>query len=117
MNLSIASIRIDGGTQPRSCCVCGFDFSPILHKHHIRPRSEGGANEPRNIAVLCPNCHMLVHEMYRWGAAKDLADFDRVNANYQILCNWIEAHLGIIALGTIKDIAMSRHYQKDKRDE
>jgi hypothetical protein len=25
--------------------------------HHIQPRSEGGPNEPSNLAVLCPNCH------------------------------------------------------------
>lgn len=25
--------------------------------HHIRPRSEGGTNDPENLIVLCPNCH------------------------------------------------------------
>ncbi|WP_224447801.1 HNH endonuclease [Haloprofundus salilacus] len=25
--------------------------------HHIRPRSEGGPNEPNNLIILCPNCH------------------------------------------------------------
>lgn len=25
--------------------------------HHIKPRSEGGPNEPENLIVLCPNCH------------------------------------------------------------
>lgn len=25
--------------------------------HHIEPRGEGGPNEPRNLIVLCPNCH------------------------------------------------------------
>lgn len=25
--------------------------------HHIQPRSEGGANEPENLIVLCPTCH------------------------------------------------------------
>lgn len=25
--------------------------------HHIKPRSEGGPNDPDNLIVLCPNCH------------------------------------------------------------
>lgn len=25
--------------------------------HHIKPRDEGGPNEPKNLIVLCPNCH------------------------------------------------------------
>lgn len=25
--------------------------------HHIKPRSEGGPNDPENLIVLCPNCH------------------------------------------------------------
>lgn len=25
--------------------------------HHIEPRSEGGPNTPKNLIVLCPNCH------------------------------------------------------------
>jgi|AntDeeMetagen192_2_1112575.scaffolds.fasta_scaffold00006_74 5-methylcytosine-specific restriction endonuclease McrA len=25
--------------------------------HHIMPRSEGGPNTPKNLIVLCPNCH------------------------------------------------------------
>lgn len=25
--------------------------------HHVKPRSEGGPNEPSNLIVLCPDCH------------------------------------------------------------
>lgn len=28
-----------------------------LQVHHIKPRREGGPNEPENLIVLCPNCH------------------------------------------------------------
>lgn len=38
----------------RKCPLCdGEANSP----HHIRPRSEGGTDEPRNIVWLCSSCH------------------------------------------------------------
>ncbi|WP_435193761.1 HNH endonuclease [Natronomonas sp. EA1] len=40
----------------RQCEWCGEEVdSPDTH--HITPRGEGGPNEPRNLIVLCPNCH------------------------------------------------------------
>ena len=32
-----------------------------LEVHHIKPLSEGGKDAPNNVAVLCPNCHRLLH--------------------------------------------------------
>lgn len=29
----------------------------FLEVHHIYPISDGGADHPRNVAALCPNCH------------------------------------------------------------
>jgi len=41
----------------RRCPICdGEANSP----HHIKPRSEGGGDEPRNIAWLCRRCHDLI---------------------------------------------------------
>jgi 5-methylcytosine-specific restriction enzyme A len=28
-----------------------------VHFDHIKPRSEGGTDEPDNLQALCPNCH------------------------------------------------------------
>lgn len=40
----------------RHCEYCGDEIDhPEVH--HITPRSEGGQNTPRNLIVLCPNCH------------------------------------------------------------
>jgi len=46
----------------KSCEVCGLKKRSILHRHHIIPRCDPRCtNSNGNIAVLCPNCHGLVH--------------------------------------------------------
>jgi 5-methylcytosine-specific restriction protein A len=37
------------------------DAIPYLEPHHIRRLSDGGPDDPRFMAALCPNCHRLVH--------------------------------------------------------
>lgn len=45
-----------------SCEVCSFNDSSVLHIHHIIPRVDPRcSNNLSNLAVLCPNCHNLVH--------------------------------------------------------
>ena len=39
------------------CTECGEEDIRILQVHHIKPFTDGGSNEPANLAVLCPNCH------------------------------------------------------------
>jgi 5-methylcytosine-specific restriction enzyme A len=34
---------------------------PYLEPHHIRRLSDGGPDDPRFMAALCPNCHRQVH--------------------------------------------------------
>jgi len=43
-----------------TCSSCGCDY-PLLEKHHIISRKDGGSDAPENIAYLCPNCHRLAH--------------------------------------------------------
>ncbi|MCK5610008.1 replication protein [Candidatus Pacearchaeota archaeon] len=44
-----------------NCCyIC--KFTEALHKHHIKPTSEGGSNRVSNKIHLCPNCHALTHK-------------------------------------------------------
>lgn len=45
----------------KSCALCSFDFWPVLHSHHILPRSAGGSDDKSNLVILCPTCHALVH--------------------------------------------------------
>jgi len=37
------------------CMYCGNDDD--LHVHHLKPRKEGGTDEPRNLITLCSSCH------------------------------------------------------------
>lgn len=34
---------------------------PYLEVHHLRRRSDGGADHPENVIALCANCHRRVH--------------------------------------------------------
>lgn len=45
----------------QSCEVCGKECVRDLEVHHIKPRSEGGENSPRNLVVLCELCHDKHH--------------------------------------------------------
>jgi len=40
------------------CTMCG---RPAEEVHHKVPRSKGGKNEPRNLIVLCRECHEMMH--------------------------------------------------------
>ena len=46
------------------CEIEGCDApSETLHWHHIIERTEiGTSNDPYNLAVICANCHTLVHD-------------------------------------------------------
>ncbi len=57
-----------------SCSVCGFDFEEtygalgkeFAEVHHIVPVSEGEReNDYRNLVPLCPNCHRMIHRLYK----------------------------------------------------
>lgn len=42
------------------CPVCGKEANS---PHHVRPRGQGGTDDPKNICWLCRQCHDLVDEM------------------------------------------------------
>lgn len=48
------------------CQVCGHDFEPrygaeMAESHHVQYLSRGGLDISRNIVVLCPNHHRIIH--------------------------------------------------------
>jgi 5-methylcytosine-specific restriction endonuclease McrA len=44
------------------CQIPGCGRTQLLEVHHIRPRREGGSNQPENLLSLCGPCHQLLHE-------------------------------------------------------
>jgi hypothetical protein len=43
------------------CEICQKEYESC-DKHHITSKMYGGSNRPGNIAIICPNCHRLVHK-------------------------------------------------------
>ena len=52
--------KIRGGI----CEKCSNENYSILQVHHIIERCNGGTNDPNNLLLLCPNCHMTEHLGY-----------------------------------------------------
>ena len=46
-------------TSGQPCWHCGWDGPCDIHR--IKSGSQGGQYEDKNVVVLCPNCHRLVH--------------------------------------------------------
>jgi hypothetical protein len=45
------------------CSLCGRPFERRrLTKHHCRPKQKGGG--PDDVALLCPQCHGMVHATF-----------------------------------------------------
>jgi DNA-binding CsgD family transcriptional regulator len=42
-----------------TCAICGTE-RPWLHRHHLKPRSEGGTDAD-GIVRICANCHEDIH--------------------------------------------------------
>jgi 5-methylcytosine-specific restriction protein A len=38
-----------------------IDKTPYLEPHHTRRLADGGPDDPRWVAGLCPNCHRRIH--------------------------------------------------------
>lgn len=51
------------------CVGCGKTEGQMI-LHHIVPLSKGGLDDPRNIVLLCPECHDKVHDISLDGLRK-----------------------------------------------
>ena len=70
----IAAVRARGGHT--GCEVCGFDFEATYGKigedfievHHVVPLHVSGETITRlgDLALLCSNCHRMVHRAIPW---------------------------------------------------
>lgn len=70
----ISSVLQSGGTL--NCEVCGFDYGQtygprgqgFIEVHHVRPLHDSGPTTTRlrDLALLCSNCHRMIHRTRPW---------------------------------------------------
>jgi len=77
----------------RLCCeICDFDFQEhygelgkdFIEAHHTIPVSEmtdGDTTRPEDIALLCSNCHRMVHKRRPWLSIKELRKIKKTAPN------------------------------------
>jgi 5-methylcytosine-specific restriction protein A len=69
-----------------ACEVCGFEFGftygaqgeGFIECHHTKPVSQikvGEKTKPTDLALLCSNCHRMVHRKRLWLSLEELAKF------------------------------------------
>ena len=62
--------------------------------HHIKPREQGGYNDPENCVVLCRVCHKRIHKIQKafpnenyYQAKKRLDDIVKIKNEYSLVIN------------------------------
>jgi 5-methylcytosine-specific restriction enzyme A len=76
--------------QPLACQVCRFDFAKIygergqgyIECHHVEPLHVGGAKRRSldELALLCSNCHRMIHAKPPWPTPAELRDLIELQA-------------------------------------
>ena len=63
-----------------------------LHMHHLKPKSEGGTDEPENLIPVCPNHHAKIHTEGLHGHLKLIAENYSKKLKSRLNLNKIRAH-------------------------
>jgi 5-methylcytosine-specific restriction protein A len=84
----ISSVLADGGSL--ACEVCTFEFGGFygargrgyIECHHVEPLHVGGEGPRsiRDLALLCSNCHRMIHTRPPWPTPAELRDIIRGQA-------------------------------------
>jgi 5-methylcytosine-specific restriction enzyme A len=84
----IESVRRRG--EPLACAACGFDFERIYGErgrgyvecHHVIPLHETGERRVSvsDLALLCSNCHRMIHAKPPWPTPAELSEIIRRQA-------------------------------------
>lgn len=77
----LSAVRAEG--RPIACEVCGFDFAATygalgegyIEVHHRLPLHASGPVKTRleELALLCSNCHRMIHRARPWLRPEELA--------------------------------------------
>jgi 5-methylcytosine-specific restriction enzyme A len=86
--MKIKSVLAQGGVL--ACETCGFDFAQTygerghgyIECHHVEPLHVGGEGPRtiRDLALLCSNCHRMIHAKPPWPTPAQLRDIIRAQA-------------------------------------
>ena len=78
----IRSVQLRG--EPLACEACGFDFGKtygdrgqgFIECHHVEPLHQTGerATNINDLALLCSNCHRMIHRKPPWPTPAQLRD-------------------------------------------
>jgi 5-methylcytosine-specific restriction protein A len=87
----INSVLIAGGSL--TCEVCEFDFAEkygqrgqgYIECHHVEPLHVGGekVRSVKDLALLCSNCHRMIHTKPPWPTPAELRELVRRQADAQ----------------------------------
>lgn len=80
------------------CEICGFNFEKVygdigkdyIEGHHTIPVSElaeDSKTNPKDIVLLCANCHRMIHRKRPWLSQQDLKRLITDNAKIQKIEN------------------------------
>jgi 5-methylcytosine-specific restriction enzyme A len=79
-NVKLSALRVHG--RPR-CEACSFDFedtygsrgSGFIEAHHTKPLytlTPGDKTRLEDLALLCSNCHRMIHALRPWFTVEEL---------------------------------------------
>ncbi|MEU0457490.1 HNH endonuclease [Streptomyces sp. NPDC006129] len=85
----IAAVLKAGGSL--ACEACGFDFAAVygergegyIECHHVVPLHEAGEGTTRlsDLALICSNCHRMIHRSAPWPTPTELRAMIQARAN------------------------------------
>lgn len=89
--VAIRKASVLNATGKLACEGCGFDFATtygprgygFIEAHHTNPvhaMVEGDVTTPEDLALLCSNCHRMIHKAKPWLTVAALKELVAVNA-------------------------------------
>jgi hypothetical protein len=80
------------------CVLCGHKLDYSFHVHHVIYRAHGGSNEPKNLVLLCGQCHESLPQHRLLSDSFESVDFGCYVKNlHRIISHILSSHQNIIS--------------------
>ena len=100
------------------CVACNLEIKEILEVHHLLPVSMGGNNELYNLAVLCPNCHRILHLwLDQKGGDKKVNKYHGNQISYEVYKNLSQLLSRAIRYRNERNEKIIEYYKSRSEDE